>query len=272
MGGVTSSIFGQKPKGASPMASAQFQPFTYTSIGGTVEGKRDGDSYNFSSTIDPRFESLYGSALDQAQPFLSQYLTEVQQPVERFGFDQGIEEAQERYFRDQQDVLNPIFQAEREQLQSDLFGSGRLGLQIGGVNPDAAGLAEAQASALVNARMQARQAANAEQAQAFSQASDAYRFNNAAQQQRLANLMGGFSGAFGTAQDVLGIESGLVGQAAGLEQARAGAQAASAQAGLAMQPRGGSGGLFGAIGAGAGSYLGKGAGSWLGGKFGFPTV
>jgi len=236
MGGVVSSVFGEKPKAPKAQAGAKFQPFAYTSMYGTARGERDGDQFTFSQELTPELQALYGAGISQAQPLLSQYLTAAQQPVERFQFDQGgIQDRTAQYFSEQQAMLDPVFQAEREQLQSDLFGSGRLGLQIGGVQPEAAGLAEAQAMALTNAAMQARQMAMGEQQQMFGQALQGYGANVQSQQQQLANLLGGFQGAFGTSQAVGGIEQGLIGQAAGLEEAVRKAEYGAAQAGSALR-------------------------------------
>ena len=160
MGGVVSSVLGSKPKAGKAQAGAKFQPFAYTSLYGTARGEKgEGEEFNFSQELSPQLQALYGEGLQQSQPLLSQYLTAAQQPVDRFSFDQGIQDRTAQYFAEQQQMLDPVFQQQREQLQSDLFGSGRLGLQIGGVNPDAAGLAEAQSQALINSAMQARQMA-----------------------------------------------------------------------------------------------------------------
>lgn len=267
---VTGALGGAKVPKPKAMAGAQFQPFTYTGLAGTAEGKKDGLSYEFSQELTPELQALYGAGLAQAQPFLSQYLQQAQAPVAQFQPQSAdLQAATQQYFQEQQAMLDPVFQQQREQLQQDLYGSGRLGLMQGGVNPDAAGLAEAQAQALTDASMRARQMAAQEQAQMFGQESDIYRLNQAAQQQQLQNLMGGFTGAFGTARDVLGMEQGLIGQAAGLEEARARAMAGSATAGRALTPApSGGGGLFGSIASGfgmaAGGPLGSKVGGWLG--------
>ena len=257
MGGVVKSVTGalSGPKAPKPkaMAGAQFQPFGYTSLAGTATGEKDGMGFEFSQELSPELQSLYGAGLAQAQPFLSQYLQQAQAPIQQFQDPTGgLQETTQRYFAEQQAMLDPVFQAEREQLQSDLFGSGRLGLQLQGVQPDAAGLAESQATALTNAAMDARTRAMGEQAQMFDQAGRTYGLQTAAEQQRLANLLAGYQGAFGTAQNILGIEQGLIGQAAGLEEARARAMAGSATAGRALTPAPSGGGLFGALAGGIG--------------------
>ena len=235
MGGIASSIMGEKPKAGKAQTGAKFQPFSYTSLYGSARGEKGkGEEFKFSQELSPQLQALYGQGLEQSQPLLSQYLTAAQQPVDRFSFDQGIQDRTAQYFTEQQQMLDPVFQDQRQKLQSDLFGSGRSGLQIGGVNPDAAGLADAQSQALINASMQARQMAQGEQQQMFGQALQGYGTNVQAQQQQLANLLGGFQGAFGTAQAVGGIEQGLIGQAAGLEEAVRKAQYGAAQAGAAL--------------------------------------
>ena len=263
MGGIVGGLFGSKPKSPKAMGGAMFQPFAYTSIYGTARGEKDGDKYTFSQELTPELQALYGAGMAQAQPLLSQYLTAAQQPIERFQFDQGgIQDRTAQYFAEQQAMLDPVFQEQRQQLQSDLFGSGRLGLQIQGVQPEAAGLAEAQAQALTNAAMQARQMAMGEQQQMFGQALQGYGTNVQAQQQQLGNLLAGYQGAFGTLSNLLGIEQNLIGQAAGLEEARA--RAASG----AYVPMAGQQGLLssaiGGFASGYGGGYGKTGGSLLG--------
>ena len=266
---VTGALGGAKVPTPKAMAGAQFQNFGYTSLAGTATGKKEGkDGFNFSQELTPELQSLYGAGMGQAQPLLSQYLQQSQAPVQGFQSNEGLDAATNRYFAEQQQMLDPVFQDQRQALQQDLFGSGRMGLQIAGSNPDAAGLAQAQSQALINASMQARQMAANEQQQMFGQDSESYRLNQAAQQQQLQNLLGGFQGAFGTGKEVIGLEQGLIGQAAGLEEARARAMAGSANAGAALTPAASSGGgLFGSIAAGfgasAGAPLAAKAGSWL---------
>ena len=279
MGGVVSSVFGEKPKAGKPFAGAQFQPFSYTSIAGTAKGEKDGTGFKFSQELSPELQALYGAGIAQAQPFLSQYLTQAQVPVAGFDFTADPRARETEIFQQQAELLRPELLRQQIGAQERMFGSGRLGLQLSGeavgageragmVSPDAYQLGLAQSRAIAELAPQARQMAQAEQQQAFTQAQEAYRLNQAAQQQQLANLLTGYGQAFGTAQNVLGMEQGLIGQAAGLEEARARAAAGSAQAGMALAPRGGSGGLFGAIGGGLGGALGSAAGSWLLSGFG----
>ena len=240
------------------MPGAQFQPYTYTSLAGSTKAKRDGEyGMTFSQELDPRFQQLYGQGLDAASGFLSQYLEQAQAPVEQFDFQKGIDQATQEYFTQQQAALDPVFAQQRQKLQSDLFGSGRMGLMLAGetagagaggmVQPDAFGLSRGQSQALQEAYASSRAAAIGEQQQAFNQAKQQYALNQAAQQQQLANLLGGYQGAFGTAGSVLGIEQGLVGQAAELEAARANAYANS----IFTETESGGGGMLGSLGSAA---------------------
>ena len=278
MGSVTKSIFGSKPKAGKPLGGAQFQPFGYTSLTGTATGTRDGDEFTFAQELSPELQALYGAGLEQSQPFLSQYLQQAQAPVAGFEFGADTRAREAEIFAQQSALLQPALEQQQQQLQSNLFGSGRLGLQLAGgaagagagagmVNPDAYRLGLAQSRAIAELAPQARQMAQQEQAQAFTQAADIYRLNQAAQQQQLQNLLGGYQGAFGTVGGVRELEQGLIGQAAGLEEARARAMAGSAAAGSALRPTGGSGGLFGSIAGGFGSGISggisSGISSWL---------
>lgn len=274
MGSVTKSIFGSKPKAGKPLGGAQFQPFGYTSLTGTATGTRDGDEFTFAQELSPELQALYGAGLEQSQPFLSQYLQQAQAPVAGFEFGADPRAREAEIFQQQQALLQPALLQQQQQLQSNLFGSGRLGLQLAGgaagagagagmVNPDAYGLGLAQSRAIAELAPQARQMAQQEQAQAFSQAEAEYRLNQAAQQQQLQNLLGGYQGAFGTVGGVRELEQGLIGQAAGLEEARARAMAGSAAAGQALAPTGGSGGLFGSIAGGFGSGISGGISSGI---------
>lgn len=219
-------FFGSGGSESKPVAleGGQFQPYSYKSIAGTTNLKRRGDKYTFSQELDPRLKELYGTGLGEAQPFLSSYLEGAREEVPAFDFDKTIDQATQEYFAQQQAALDPVFAQQRQQLQSDLFGSGRMGLMLAGetagagaggmVQPDAFGLSRGQSQALQEAYAQSRASAVGEQQQAFDQAQMQYTLNQAAQQQQLANLLGGYQGAFGTASSVLGLEQGLVGGAA----------------------------------------------------------
>ena len=253
---------GKKAKPAQPYKGAQFQPYTYTSTIGTTTGTPSGLAFNVGSNIDPQLTALQQTALGATQPFLQSYLGQAQETIPMFsGVDDGEQRARD-IFRTQSALLQPEFEQQRQQLQSDLFGSGRLGLQLSGetagagtgmVNPDAYGLGLAQSRALAELSSGARTQAQAEQGQAFEQALGGYTTNLASRQQQLSNLLGGLQTGLGTAGTVTEFEQGLVDQGLSIEQARSAAQAASAQGGanLAQAGRKESGGMFGDLLSGA---------------------
>jgi hypothetical protein len=260
------SILGgsKKAKPAAPYAGAQFQPYTYTSTIGTTTGKPSGLAFNVGSDIDPQLTALQQTALGATQPFLQGYLGQAQEAIPMFsGVDDGEQRAAD-IFRTQSALLQPEFAQQRQQLQSDLFGRGRLGLQlasetagagnVGMVQPDAYGLGLAQSRALAELSSSARTQAKGEQAQAFEQALGGYTTNLASRQQQLSNLLGGLQTGLGTAGTVTEFEQGLVNQGLSIEQARAAAQAASAQSGANLAQAGrkeSGGGMFGDLLSGA---------------------
>jgi len=242
------SIFkSKKAKPAQPYAAAQFKPYTYTSSIGTTTGKPSGAAFNVSSDIDPALTSLQQSALSYTQPYLEQYLGEAGKELSMFG---GVDDGEQRardIFRTQSALLQPEFAQQRQQLQSNLFGRGRLGLQLAGetagagtgmVQPDAYGLGLAQARVLSELSSGARTQAQQEQQQAYEQALGGYQTNLATGQQQLANLLSGFQGAFGTYGSVADIEQSLVNAGLSIEQARSAAQSASAGAGAQLAQAG----------------------------------
>ena len=236
MGGSLKEILGgtsAKPQSAAP--GGKFEPFTYTGLSGTAEGTKQGEGFNFSQELSPQLQALYSQSLGQSSPFLSQYLQQAQAPVSRFDYQGGdVREREQEIYNQQLGLLQPGFAQQNQQLQQDLYGSGRLGLQVSGegvgagrgtgmVNPDAYGLSLAQSRAMAELGPYSRQMANQEQATDYAQQTGSYQLNQGAQQLQLANLLSGYQGAFGTAESVQGMESNLIAQAAGLENARAGA-------------------------------------------------
>jgi len=253
----------KKAKPAQPYAGAQFQPYTYTSTIGTTTGKPSGLAFNVGSNIDPQLTALQQTALGATQPFLQGYLGQAQEAIPMFsGVDDGEQRARD-IFRTQSALLQPEFEQQRQQLQSDLFGRGRLGLQLAGetagagtgmVQPDAYGLGLAQSRALAELSSSARTQAQGEQAQAFEQALGGYTTNLASRQQQLSNLLGGLQTGLGTAGTVTEFEQNLVNQGLSIEQARSAAQASSAQGGAALAQAGrkeSGGGMFGDLLSGA---------------------
>jgi hypothetical protein len=122
----------------------------------------------------------------------------------------AITQRQSEIFADTSAQLTPAFQQQATDLQSRLFGGGRLGLRLAGesqglgagsgmVQPDALGLGRAQQQTLAQLNTQARQQAASEMAQ------------RAAVQQ----------GLFGQAMGLAGLENQLAGLGLNAEQLRA---------------------------------------------------
>ena len=280
MGGSISTILGgEKAQPAKAAPGGQFEPFTYTGLSGTATGTKQGEGFNFSQELNPQLQALYLQGLGQSSPFLSQYLQQAQAPVSGFDYQGGdVREREQEIYNQNLSLLQPGFAQQNQQLQQDLYGSGRFGLNVSGeavgagrgtgmVNPDQYGLSLAQSRAIAELGPQARQLANEEQATSYAQQTGSYGLNQGAQQQQLANLLAGYQGALGTAESVQGMESGLIAQAAGLEQARSGATNNAYAAG--PKATAGSGGLFGSILSGAagpaGTALGGKAATWIAG-------
>ena len=252
MGKLVSGVLGvggESAQDAKPAIGGSFQPFTYTGLAGTARGAQDGQGFNFSQTLDPALQELYGQGLRNSGPFLDAFLAQSSADVPDFNFEGAdVREREQEIYNQQLGLLQPGFAQQNQQLQQDLYGSGRLGLQVSGegvgagrgtgmVNPDAYGLSLAQSRAIAELGPQSRVLANQEQAQDFAQQSGGFGLNQSAQDMRLRNLLGGFQGAFGTAQGVQGIEQGLIGQAAGFEQARSDSRNSAYAAGTPATPR-----------------------------------
>ena len=265
------SILGgsKKAKPAQPYKGAQFQPYTYTSTVGTTTGTPSGLAFNVGSNIDPQLTALQQTALGATQPFLQGYLGQAQEAIPMFsGVDDGEQRAAD-IFRTQSALLQPEFAQQRQQLQSDLFGRGRLGLQLAGetagagtgmVQPDAYGLGLAQSRALAELSSSARTQAQGEQEQAYQQALSTFATNESQRQQQAKNLLGGFQGSLGGFASVMELEQALVNQGLNIEAARSAAQQASASSGAALAKAGtqeSSGGLFSSLVSGATSALGN---------------
>jgi hypothetical protein len=254
---------GKKAKPAQPYKGAQFQPYTYTSQIGTTTGKPVGSyGFNVESQIDPTLVNIGQSALPYPQPFLEGFAKQAGRQLPLFG---GVDSGEQRaadIFRTQSALLEPSLERQRQQLQSDLFGSGRLGLQLSGeaagagnvgmVQPDAYGLGLAQARALADLSSKSRLQAQQEQQQAYNQALQAFLTNEQQQQLQAQNLLGGFQGTLGAFGDIVNLEDALINRGLSVEEARSRAQSASAQGGAALAQAGtkatsGDGGLLGGV-------------------------
>ena len=276
MGKVLGGGGGGKSKPAAPYAGAQFQPYAYTSQVGNTTGSKVGDyGFNVNSNLNPTLEAMGQYGLNNAQPFMENFLGGAARDLPMFqGVDNGEQRAED-IFNTQSALLQPQFDQQRQNIKNDMFGSGRLGLQLAGeaagagaggmVNPDAYGLGLAQSRALAELSAGSREQAMREQQQMFGQALQGFGTNEAQRQQQTQNYLGGYKGALGQFNAVAEMEQALVNQGLSIEEARAAAQSSSANAGSALanagQKSSGGGGLFSSLLGSAGEAFGSSAGT-----------
>lgn len=137
-GGVASSVVGKALGGGSRQPTSQqekiegveFQPFTYTGSGGFgVTGSPTGDyGYEFGAELPSWLTDLGAGGAGAAGGLFGQYYDVAQQDPYA---------AAEEYYQRGMDVLTPQFEQQNIDLQERLFGTGRLGAVVGGVNPEA---------------------------------------------------------------------------------------------------------------------------------------
>ena len=178
-------------------AQSVFRPYTVTTGSGSSQYLGDGQ---YQTTLSQPYQNLLGTSLSGAGSLFGQLAN----------FDPS-RRAQE-VFGEQSALLQPEFQRQAIDLQSRLFGSGRLGLRLAGesqglgagsgmVQPDALGLGRAQQQTLAGLAAQSRNQAFGEQAQLGE----------------LANSM------LQSGINISGLEQQLMSQGLNAEQARAGA-------------------------------------------------
>jgi len=176
---------------------AYFRPYTVTTGFGQTSYTPDG---GFQSRLSQPYQDILGTSLAGAGSLFSQAAA----------FDPR--QRGQEIFAEQSALLQPEFQRQAQELQSSLFGSGRLGLRLAGesqglgagsgmVQPDALGLGRAQQQTLAQLATQARGQALGEQAQL----------------QQLA------SGLLGAGMGISDLERQLIAQGVDAETARAAA-------------------------------------------------
>jgi len=215
MGSIVSGLFGKGGAGTAGEAvararelapGARFNPYTVRTATGTTGYTGDGQFY---STLSQPYQDLLGTTLGGAQGLF-----------EQFGAFDPSQRAADIY-QEQAALLQPAFEQQATQLQSRLFGGGRLGLRLAGesqglgagsgmVSPDALGLGRAQQQTLAQLAAQSRQQAFGEQQALGSMAAQA-----------LQSGMG-----------ISGLEQSLMGMGLNAEQARAAAALGAMQAEL----------------------------------------
>jgi hypothetical protein len=267
MGKIVGGLFGSKPKEAKQNTAGFLRPFGFTSPLYDTQIDIDGDQKNFSvtNTDDPRLTGIMNRQLDAVDPLLQLQIQEFQNRPANFNYNFDPAQATQGYFDAGMNVLNPIFAQQQNQMQNNLFGSGRLGLMLAGdaagagagagmVNPDAFGLARGQGQAMTDLYANSRAAAMREGDQMFNQSLKAYQQNELARQNYLQQLGVG--------------QSGLLNQALGLDdQSRKAALQALEMERLrgnmisATPYGGGTTGQKGLLQSGAEAFLGSAGGS-----------
>ena len=185
-----------------------FRPYTVTTSAGQAGYTPEG---GYQTALSQPYQDILGTALTGAGSMFEQ--AAAFDPTQRG----------QKIFAEQSALLQPEFQRQATDLQSRLFGSGRLGLRLAGesqglgtgsgmVQPDALGLGRAQQQTLAGLSTQARQQALGEQAQL----------------QQLAQ------GMLGSGMGISEMERALMAQGVGAETARA--AAAYGAGSLAIQP------------------------------------
>jgi hypothetical protein len=212
-----SAMGGKSPKAAEQNTAGFLRPFGFTSPLYDTQIGIDEDQKNFSvtNTGDPRLTSIMNRQLDAVDPLLQLQLQELRRRPANFNYNFDPAQATQGYFDAGMNVLNPIFAQQQNQMQNNLFGSGRLGLMLAGdaagagagagmVNPDAFGLARGQGQAMTDLYANSRAAAMQEGGQMFNQSLQGYQENELARQNYLQQLGVG--------------QSGMLNQALGLDE------------------------------------------------------
>lgn len=243
VGGITNALFGKGGAGTAAEAVARarelgreavFKPYTVTTGTGSAQYLGDGQ---YQTTLSQPYQNILGTSLAGAGSLFEQAAA----------FDPSLRG--QEIFAEQAALLQPEFERQATDLQSRLFGSGRLGLRLAGesqglgagsgmVSPDALGLGRAQQQTLAQIAAGARQQALGEQSQ-------------------LQQLAGGMLQA---GMGISGLESQLMAQGLDAETARAAAAYASGtmqldpyktQAQIQQEQRGQNAGFFGSVLGGA---------------------
>lgn len=246
-----------------------FKPYTLTTSVGTTGYDEDS---GFSVGLGQPLRDIQQEGYLGAQQLMGGIPEAFGREVTPFGFERDLEGRTADIFREQSALLEPAFAQQRQKLQSDLFGSGRMGLMLAGeaagagaggmVSPDAFGLGRAQSETLANLAAQSRQQALGEQQQAYGIESGIFGINEALEQQRAQNLLAGTTGLFGLGSAISDTEASLLQLGLATEGARgasyaqaAGAlsagQQAAASAAQAANSGGGGKGVLGTLGSAA---------------------
>lgn len=248
-GGVDKNVLEMAKKG-------NFKPYTLTTSAGQSYG--DGKGKFGASASDP-YQQISAESLRGVNQLLPQVADHFGREADQFNFSGGnVDETRNQIFQEQMSLLQPQFQDQNNAMANTMFGGGRMGLQIGGSNPDAFGLAKAQNQVGAQVAFDARGQALQHQQQQYGIESGAFGINNAMQQQRGDNLLRGAGSLYGYGTSVAEQELALLKAGSNAEALRGQSftGGATALAG-SVQPakEGGGKGLIGsAMSAGATAY------------------
>ena len=244
MGSITNALFGKGGSGTAGEAinvardfaeKGQFRPYTVTTSTGRTS--YDPATGGYQTTLSSPLQSLLTQATTGAGSLFGQVAD----------FDPNVRAAD--IFSEQAALLQPEFERQATDLQSRLFGSGRLGLRLAGesqglgtgsgmVSPDALGLGRAQQQTLAQLAPLARQQAYGEQ----------------------QSLIGMANSMLGAGLQLGQVESNLMSLGLSAEQARAAAALGAGnlavapyttKANIEQQQRGQNAGFFGSVIGGA---------------------
>ena len=228
------------------VAGTEFQPFTYTGLGGSVTGTQQGDyGYGWSAEVPQWIQDLGAMGQGAAGGLFKDYYAQLQQDPYAAG---------EEFYKRGLAQLEPELAKQQIQAQERMFGTGRLGLKLAGaglgapagtgaVSPDAFGLGAAQAKSL-----QDLYTTSLSQGQAM-------------QTQRLNQLSQAANAALALGMRPADVEQGLIEYAKNLEAARSNAiKAGTQQLEYKNTPQQ----VFGSQ---LGNIVGSGAQSYVGGLF-----
>ena len=249
LGGLFKGLFGSGGEGTAEQATkiarqragdVRFQPYTVRT-----------------STGETAYDPITGQYTTQLSGPLQQLLTQATSGASgllQAAGDFDLARRGEEVFAEQAALLQPEFQRQAQQLQSSLFGTGRLGLRLAGesqglgvgsgmVSPDALGLGRAQQQTLAQVAAGSRQQAIGEQ----------------------QALLGMGLQQLGAGLNLAQLENTFMGMGLTAEQARSAAELSAAnlelapmlsQAQLQQQARGQTLGFFGSLLGGAMSASG----------------
>ena len=237
---------GQKAARIDPRAlkmaeNAEFKAYNLTQ--GTGSTTWDEETNSFTTDMNPTLTGIQNQGYAGVGDLMGQMGESYGRDAAQFGFDTGDTASRTQdIFSQQSALLEPEFAQQRNQLQNDLFGSGRMGLMIAGdaagagaggmVNPDAYGLGRAQSQTLANLAVGSREQALGEQQQQFDMEAGMFGANQEQLQQQSTNLLQGATGMLGFGEAIADREASLMSLGLQGEQSR-GAASASAAGGMA---------------------------------------